>query len=106
MTMELREEARQREADRDRLARRRERFARDLRTLAARPEGERFLRWLLEQGNIFAEDYQPGQLGAYAAGKKATAVRLWNLLSEHLEPDAFTAVTGRHEREGETDEGA
>ena len=100
MTMEIREEARRREEERADLARRRELFARDLRSLAELPEGRRLFRWLIDQGNIFAEDYQPGPMGAYRSGLKAMSVRLWRMLEEHLAPAVFAAVALNPGREG------
>ena len=92
MSMELREEARRREWERGEWERRREELAGDLRSLAVRPEGRRFFRWLIDQGNIFAEDYQPGCPGAYRAGMKASSVRLWRLLREQLPAGIFAEV--------------
>lgn len=92
MTMELREEARRRELEMAALAERRERFAGDLRKLAASPEGRRFFQWLIDQGNLFAEDYQPGPLGAYRAGAKAMSLRIWRLLAKHLSGADFAAI--------------
>lgn len=92
MSMELREEARRRERERAARAKTRERFAGDLRRLAAQPEGRRFFRWLIDQGNLFAEDFQPGPMGAYRAGARATSLRLWRLLERHLPAADFVAV--------------
>lgn len=100
MTWELREEARRREEERAELARKRELFASDLRTLSAMPEGRRFFRWLIGQGDIFAEDYQPGPMGAYRAGVKAMSIRLWRLLEEQLPADAFVAIVLDSGRKG------
>ncbi len=102
MTRELREEARRREEERAELSRRREEFARDLRELAARPEGRRFFRWLIEQGDIFAEDYQPGAVGAYRAGLRTFALRLRRIFKENLPPGSFAAVAGESDGGGET----
>lgn len=102
MTQELREEARRREEERETVAKRREEFVRDLRLLASQTEGRRFLRWLIDQGDIFAEDYQPGDLGAYRAGVKALPLRLWRLLADTLSEDDFASVVlGRGERIGQ-----
>ena len=92
MSRELREEARRREEEKERLRRRREEFSRDLGSLAALPEGRRFFRWLIDQGNLFAEDWMPGPEGAYQSGKKATALRLWRLLEETLPPALFLPI--------------
>lgn len=92
MTIELREEARRREAERERTERKKEEFARDLRHTALQPEGKRILRWLLEQGDIYRIDYLPGQLGAYHAGQRAFALRLWHALRHHLDAAAFAAL--------------
>ena len=92
MTMELREEARRREEERADLAQRRELFARDLRTLAALPEGRRVFRWLMDQGNIFAEDYQPGPLGAYRSGMRTMSLRIWGTLRDSLPIADFVAI--------------
>lgn len=92
MTMELREEARRREEERADLAQKRELFARDLRALAALPEGRRVFRWLMDQGNIFAEDYQPGPLGAYRSGMKAMSLRVWRTLRDNLPAVDFVAI--------------
>lgn len=92
MTQELRDEARRREEEREALAKQREEFARDVRALAALPEGGRFFRWLLEQGDIFAEDYLPGPMGAYRAGRKAMSVRLWRTLRDLLPEADFVRI--------------
>lgn len=92
MSMELRLEARQRERERELLRKREAEFAVRLRALASREDGKRFLRWLLEQGNIFSPDYLPGAAGAYQAGKKATALNLWRLLRDALDPAAFAEI--------------
>ena len=93
MSMELREEAMKREEERQALIRRREEFLRDVKFLATCPEGKRFFRWLIDQGNIFAEDYQPGYMGAYRAGMRAMSLRLWRILEETLSEVDFIAVT-------------
>lgn len=92
MSRELRDEARQRRRERELLERKREEFAGDLRAIAVTVEGRRFLRWLLEQGDIFRGGYQPGESGAYAAGKKAAALDLLDRLRRSLPHDAFTAI--------------
>lgn len=99
MTQELRDEARRREEEREGLAKRRELFAADLRTLANRPEGRRLLRWLIDQGDIFADDFQPGPTGAYRAGVKAASLRLWRLLRESLTAEDFINVAMAAEAE-------
>lgn len=99
MTWELREEARRREEERDELLRRREEFAGDVRRLAALPEGRRFFRWLVDQGNIFAEEYQPGLYGAYRAGLRGFSLRLWRIFRETLSKETFVAVTTGDETE-------
>lgn len=105
MTMELREEARRRRMEMAALAERRERFAGDLRTLAGLPEGRRFFRWLIDQGNLFADDYQPGPAGAYRAGARALSLRLWRLLGEHLPTADFVAVALEAGRGGQSADG-
>ncbi len=100
MSQELRNEARQREAERMRRAAQAERLAEDLTRLANTPEGCRVFRWLLEQGDIFSEDYQPGYPGAYRAGRKAAALRLWNLLESILPHELFAALTRRDRSPG------
>lgn len=92
MSWELREEARKREEEKERLRRRREEFSRDLCALAALPEGRRFFRWLIDQGNLFAEDWQPGPMGGYQAGLKALSLRLWKRLEETLPPRLFLSI--------------
>lgn len=92
MTMELRLEARRRERERELLRKKEAEFAQDLRTLASRGDGRRFLRWLLEQGALFSPDYLPGTAGAYQAGKKATALRLWRLMRDVLAQSVFAEI--------------
>ncbi|MCD8351435.1 MAG: hypothetical protein LUC93_12580 [Planctomycetaceae bacterium] len=92
MSMELRLEARKRERERELLRKREAEFAGDLRAVAAHAEGKRLLRWLLAQGELFSLDYLPGTAGAYQAGKKATALRLWHLLRDLLAPNAFAEI--------------
>lgn len=92
MSWELREEARVREEEKERLRRRREEFSRDLASLAALPEGKRFFRWLIDQGNLFAEDWRPGPMGGYQAGLKALPLRLWRRLKEALPPELFFSI--------------
>lgn len=92
MSFDLREEARRRERERRALAEERESFFRDLRAVAARAEGKRLFRWLLRQGEIFRDDYLPGADGAYSAGRRSLALRLWRLLEEALGRDAFLDV--------------
>lgn len=93
MSREVREEARRREEERRELARRRERFAGDVRRLAGQPEGRRFLRWLVEQGDVFADDYQAGPAGAYRAGRRSLVLGLLRRLREHLPFGDFVSVT-------------
>lgn len=100
MTQELREEARRREEERETLARKQEQFGRDLIALAGRQEGRRLFRWLLEQGELFAEDYQAGYPGAYRAGRRSAALRLWNLLARHLSRESFLAIAVPPDGEG------
>lgn len=103
MSREIREEARRREEERQAVERRREEFGADLRAIAARPEGQRFLRWLLDRGGMFAEDWTPdATAAAFAAGKKASAVSLWNLLRRHLPRAAFVEVALPGEPEDES----
>lgn len=92
MTMELRLEARRRKHERELLRKKEAEFAQDLRALASRGDGRRFLRWLLEQGAIFSPDYLPGTAGAYQAGKKATALRLWHLMQDVLAQSVFAGI--------------
>ena len=92
MTIELREEARRREREREAIDKRRAEFIRDLRAIASIPEGVRLFRWLLEQGKIFDSGYIPGQAGAYQAGKRAQALHLWRLLRENIPLETFTAI--------------
>lgn len=92
MTMDVREEERLRKAEREALDKRREALHRDILALAAQPEGRRLFRWLMDQGNMFADDYQPGYMGAYRAGLRATALRLWRALREILPPTAFASL--------------
>lgn len=100
MSQELREEARRREEEALERARQREEFERDVALVASRPEGVRFLRWFLEDGDIYAEDYQPGHMGAYQAGRRAAALRLWRILKRILPPRLFAAVTLPREFDG------
>lgn len=99
MTIELREEARRREEERERIERNKEMFARDLRSIASWAEGRRVFRWLLDQGDIFRADYQPGKLGAFQAGRRAAALRLWHTLREHLNPTVFQAIAFQNKEE-------
>lgn len=92
MSEELRNETRQRRRERELLAQKREEFARDLRAVATNAEGRRFLGWLLERGGIFRADYLPGVAGAYAAGKKAVALELWDRLRTDLPQETFVAI--------------
>ncbi len=92
MSIELREEAGRREAEQEALRRRREQFALDVGAVASRPEGARLLGRLLAGGGIFRSDYQPGEAGAYQAGKKASALELWRTLRECLPRDRFIAI--------------
>lgn len=106
--MELREEARRREREGERIRRGRERLALDLRAVASRPEGARVFRWLLRRGDIFNPVFQPGAGGAYYAGKKAAALELWQLLGGVLERGAFVelAFGGEEERNEEAENSA
>lgn len=92
MTQELREEARRREREQEETAKRREQFTRDIRFVASFPEGRRFLRWLIERGGIFAEDYQPGPLGAFRAGLRTASIRLWEILRTALPKNEFVRI--------------
>jgi hypothetical protein len=92
MSIELREEARRREREAELLAHKRERFGRDLRELSARPEGRRIFRWLLEQGRIFRIDCGFGRAGAFQAGERAQALRLWRALRENLAAAVFADI--------------
>ncbi len=106
MSMELRLEARKRERERELLRKREAEFAADLRALTAHPEGKRLLAWLLAQGELFSPDYLPGTAGAYQAGKKATALRLWHHLRGILSPGAFAEIaldTNRRDSEPDAD---
>ncbi len=105
MTQELRDEARRREAEQAALARKREEFSRDIRELGGRAEGRRFFRWLIQQGDIFAEDYQPGAVGAYRAGLRTFALRIRRIFRELLPPEIFASVAegAEEEREAESE---
>ncbi len=92
MTMELRLEARRRERERELLRQREAEFAQDLRAIASREDGRRLLRWLLDEGRLFSPDYLPGATGAYQAGKKAAALRLWHLMQGVLAPSVFAEI--------------
>ena len=92
MSMELREEAREREREREFVEQRREALVRDVRFLASRPEGRRLFRWMLRQGEIFRPDQPPGEAGAYQAGRRALALGLWHLLRRNLDGADFAAV--------------
>lgn len=105
MSIELREEARRREEEKAALASKRELFAGDLRILSRLPEGRRVFRWLLEQGDLFSEEYLPGSLGAYRAGVKAASLRLWRVLREHLPAESFIAIAFEPEIEAAAEEG-
>lgn len=102
MTIELREEARRREEERERIEMNKEMFARDLRGIASWAEGRRIFRWLLDQGDIFRADYQPGKFGAFQAGRRAAALRLWHTLREHLNPAVFQAIAFQDNEENGT----
>ncbi|MCD8138448.1 MAG: hypothetical protein LUE17_01480 [Planctomycetaceae bacterium] len=102
MSMELRLEARRREQERELLRKREAEFAADLRAVAAHAEGKRLLRWLLAQGELFSLDYLPGTAGAYQAGRKATALKLWHLLRGLLAPNAFAEIALASDR-GDSD---
>ncbi len=92
MSMELREDARRREQEITARREERERRARDLRAVAALPEGARLLRRLLRDGGIFRPDYLPGIPGAYRAGKKAAALDLWRDLRDCLPAEIFIDI--------------
>lgn len=92
MSIELREEARRREAEQEAVRKEREEFALDAGAVAARPEGARLLARLLAWGGIFRPEYEPGVAGAYRAGRKASALELWNVLREVLPRDRFVAI--------------
>lgn len=92
MSMELREEARRREREREAAIREREEFARDLRALALRPEGRRLFRWVLRQGDVFREDCPSEPSGVFAAGRRSLALRLWRHLEENLDRRTFVDV--------------
>ncbi|MDR1744880.1 MAG: hypothetical protein LBS30_03910 [Planctomycetota bacterium] len=92
MSIELREEARRREAEQEALRKNREQFALDVRAVASRPEGRRLLGRLLARGGIFRSDCWPGAAGAYQAGRKASALELWRTLRECLPRDQFVAI--------------
>ncbi len=102
MSYELREETRRREKEQRKLAAEHERLLCDMRAVASTAEGARVLAWLIGQGNIFAEEYAPGMHGAYAAGKRTTALRLWKMLGAVLPPGQFVTVTGMHNGEDAT----
>lgn len=92
MSRELRREANERKRERELLDKKQEELAADIRALADSAEGRRIFHWLLEQGNIFRGDYEPGVRGAYAAGKKAAALELWHKLQECLARTDFIAI--------------
>lgn len=92
MSIELRRQEQERRLERELLDKKQEEFAIDLRAVAQTSEGKRLLAWMVGQGNIFRDDYAPGDAGAYAAGKKAAALALARLLREALARDAFLAV--------------
>ncbi len=86
MTMELRREAELREQERLALRRKELDFARDVRRVAAGPEGKRLLRRLIEDADVFNSSWTPGEAGAYQAGKKAQGLALWRIVRKALSP--------------------
>lgn len=92
MTMELREEARKREEERNLAEEKRKEFTRDIRRLASLPEGERLFRWLLEQGGIYQIDCPQGFSGAFRAGRRAFALTIWHVLRTNLDTRRFAAI--------------
>ena len=98
MSRELRNEAVERERERERRDERELAFAEDLRALAGTAAGRRFFRWLIDQGNLFADDYAPGPLAGYQAGLKAVPRRLWRRLEDALPPEAFIAIVGKEKK--------
>lgn len=92
MSKELRLEIARRKQEQLSLQHKQETLAADIRSLTETPEGQRIFHWLLEQGNIFRMDYEPGIRGAYAAGKKAAALALWHKLKSCLSHANFVAL--------------
>lgn len=102
MSQELRLAAREQRREQETLRRKREELSADIRTLAGSPEGRRFFQWILDRGNIFRTDYEPGVRGAYEAGKKAASLELWHILHECLPRSDFlkTALPVRNDTPG------
>lgn len=102
MTMELRREAAAREEERLAVRRREEEFARDARSVAASPEGRRFLRRIFADADLFNPSWTPGEDGAYRAGRRARALELWRVVRPAL-PFA-EAVELLMEKKGESND--
>ncbi len=92
MSQELRLALRQRERERELRRERRNQFRQDVLAVASRPEGERFLRWLLDAADIFQPGFRPDPEGAFHAGRRDAGLRLWRVLRENLPPDRFAAL--------------
>ena len=90
--MTLREEAAQRADEQRKQEADRKRFASDIRAVAATAEGKRVLRWLIEQGKLFEDDFQPNATAAYLSGVKAIPRRLWKALGEHADRNDFITI--------------
>ncbi|MCC8166713.1 MAG: hypothetical protein LIQ31_11325 [Planctomycetes bacterium] len=92
MSQELRLALRQREREQERRRERHNEFRQDVLAVASRPEGERFLRRLLDDADIFLPGFRPEPEGAFHAGRRDAGLRLWRLLRENLPPERFAAL--------------
>lgn len=62
------------------------------RNVAATPDGQRVLRWLINQGELFSDEFSPNAGLAYNVGVRAIARRLWNKLKVHASRNDFIAI--------------
>ncbi|MCC8108891.1 MAG: hypothetical protein LIQ30_07565 [Planctomycetes bacterium] len=92
MSEELRRALREREREKELRRERRNEFRRDVLAVASGPEGERFLRRLLDDADIFLPGFRPDPEGAFHAGRRDAGLRLWRLLRENLPPERFAAI--------------
>lgn len=90
--MNFREEAKRLEEEQRRVGAEQAMLASAFRSVAATPDGKRVLRWIVEEGKLFSDEFSPNASHAYNSGVKSIPRRVWLKLRDHAERGDFITI--------------